>query len=133
MVPQQVSFVERSSLSQRVPYQRFHCNWGIRVSFYLLVCIFHLDLLFYFLQEREARRWPVSCWSFMDSRTCWGDCGSGWQGPRPPWHRPRPPPSATTWRLWKLNWHNMRSPLFLVTKFSLSHLSVNYISALFCQ
>ena len=25
MVPQQVSFVERSSLSQRVPYQRFHC------------------------------------------------------------------------------------------------------------
>ena len=24
MVPQQVSFVERSSLSQRVPYQRFH-------------------------------------------------------------------------------------------------------------
>ena len=26
MVPQQVSFVERSSLSQRVPYQRFHCT-----------------------------------------------------------------------------------------------------------
>ena len=25
MVPQQVSFVERLSLSQRVPYQRFHC------------------------------------------------------------------------------------------------------------
>ena len=25
MVPQQVSFVERSSLSQRVPYRRFHC------------------------------------------------------------------------------------------------------------
>ena len=25
MVPQQVSFVERSSLSQRVPYWRFHC------------------------------------------------------------------------------------------------------------
>ena len=25
MVPQQVSFVEQSSLSQRVPYQRFHC------------------------------------------------------------------------------------------------------------
>ena len=26
MVPQQVSFVERSSLSQRVPYRRFHCT-----------------------------------------------------------------------------------------------------------
>ena len=26
MVPQQVSFVERLSLSQRVPYRRFHCN-----------------------------------------------------------------------------------------------------------
>ena len=26
MVPQQVSFVERLSLSQRVPYQRFHCT-----------------------------------------------------------------------------------------------------------
>ena len=26
MVPQQVSFVERFSLSQRVPYRRFHCN-----------------------------------------------------------------------------------------------------------
>ena len=26
MVPQQVSFVERSSLSQRVPYRRFHCS-----------------------------------------------------------------------------------------------------------
>ena len=26
MVPLQVSFVERSSLSQRVPYRRFHCN-----------------------------------------------------------------------------------------------------------
>ena len=26
MVPQQVSFVERASLSQRVPYQRFHCT-----------------------------------------------------------------------------------------------------------
>ena len=25
MVPQQVSFVERSSLSPRVPYLRFHC------------------------------------------------------------------------------------------------------------
>ena len=25
MVPQQVSFVERSPLSQRVPYERFHC------------------------------------------------------------------------------------------------------------
>ena len=25
MVPQQVSFVERLSLSQRVPYRRFHC------------------------------------------------------------------------------------------------------------
>ena len=25
MVPQQVSFVERSSLSQRVPYRRSHC------------------------------------------------------------------------------------------------------------
>ena len=27
MVSQQVSFVERASLSQRVPYQRFHCIW----------------------------------------------------------------------------------------------------------
>ena len=26
MVPQQVSFVERLSLSQRVPYWRFHCS-----------------------------------------------------------------------------------------------------------
>ena len=26
MVPQQVSLVERLSLSQRVPYQRFHCT-----------------------------------------------------------------------------------------------------------
>ena len=26
MVPQQVSLVERSSLFQRVPYQRFHCS-----------------------------------------------------------------------------------------------------------
>ena len=28
MVPQQVSFVERLSLSQRVPYRRFHCKPG---------------------------------------------------------------------------------------------------------
>ena len=31
MVPQQVSFVERSSLSQRVPYQRFHCIYSNEV------------------------------------------------------------------------------------------------------
>ena len=29
MVPQQVSFVERSSLSQGVPYRRFHCNYVV--------------------------------------------------------------------------------------------------------
>ena len=23
----QVSFIERSSLSRRIPYQRFHCKW----------------------------------------------------------------------------------------------------------
>ena len=32
MVPQQVSFVERLSLSQRVPYRRFHC---IAILYYL--------------------------------------------------------------------------------------------------
>ena len=31
MVPQQVSFVERSSLSQRVPYRRFHCSTDVQV------------------------------------------------------------------------------------------------------
>ena len=32
MVPQQVSFVERSSLSQRVPYRRFHWIYSLLPS-----------------------------------------------------------------------------------------------------
>ena len=34
MVLQQVSFVERPSLSQRVPYRRFHCIGSENTSYY---------------------------------------------------------------------------------------------------
>ena len=41
MVPQQVSFVERLSLSQRVPYRRFHCTHYILSVLYVFcgVCV----------------------------------------------------------------------------------------------
>ena len=49
MVPQQVSFVERSSLSQRVPYRRFHCNLAIEYT-----CKNFPVTFFFFFLRREV-------------------------------------------------------------------------------
>ena len=43
MVLQQLSFVERSSLSQRVPYRRFHCMYVYIVIVCGVVCFLGCD------------------------------------------------------------------------------------------
>ena len=45
MVPQQMSFVEKLSLSQRVPYRRFHCILTQHMYFPLIMIVVLADVL----------------------------------------------------------------------------------------
>ena len=60
MVLQQVSLVERSSLSRRVPYRRFHCN---------NLCVCANASLFFLLdsQEKEGFETEIKMWVFEET------------------------------------------------------------------
>ena len=55
MVPQQVSFVERSSLSQWVPYRRFHCTKERNAKNFCNASKRRLD----------TKMKVILCWSFL--------------------------------------------------------------------